>query len=997
MIRFVFWDEWPRPLQIILFIFSFLFIASMFYALFCDVLGYDIILDWEVISKAVPLGVEVKTIDTGPFHFPLVVNNYVVTDYYHGSDIKVNLFAAYFSLFAIISALVLGITASTFLKKFWYVFVSAIFIVILVFFKTDTLLLFGWSDNTAIVLIIVSYLGLAYFFSAIQPYRDFVQRLKAFTGVTIAWGTLIYFFAGVEKPFLLLSAYAFLIPFLTGLVFIFMVSHEIMHFVIIALTRSPTKTGNNLTQFTLFSVIYLANVLILYLYDTHVIEWDFYYLNPYVLLVVSALLGLWGLQSRKIFFRKSVKDYPILVYMYLIMGIFCFGSLFYFLGNANDPILQVVKDAIIYSHLGFGAIFFVYVISNFMGMLRKNMPVAKVIYKPSNMPHFTFRFAGSIVVLALFLVEDIEVPVNQTLSGMFNHVGDYYNVIDDNLNAETYYHNGMLYGYMNHRSNYALAGFYESKGEAENAIKHYENAVRIRPSEMAYVNLSTLKINHGDLFKSLFVLDDGQRVFPSGKAILNNKGYLFSLINIPDSALIYFDASHRAGDRLHAAATNYLALLAHSKFNFDADSVARHYNAGNSSSAMANVMLLRNMEGNTAIYLLESEPEDRFTENTSALWVNYLINQYRYADSTVLNELESKLSDPTNSRFQEQVGFSLAIAYYQAGYIRKAVEKLRQLALTRTQQSGRYFHDLGLLMMDLGDFRQAVGYFELALTDNYSDAGFKINVCKLEYDQKNVFNDWIKLAEKDSLPDSETAKSVVKILAVSPEEAVLLNDAMLYLYLHYKKSELNESQTDGLFRLLDEEPLVVKTGLDLAEYYYKKEYYGLVEKYMDKVMQLEADSTIRQQLWLLHLDNLARQNDISTLEKELSEEKWIPFDRRWYYHATIANGRGDSEEARRLFEIVKNMNPFHDDAILASAAFFQEDQEDLKSYNILVEALLQNPYSAKLVKAYILECLDENLNSYALNSLSTLKELIDDEDYTGFVKRNEQLLQFTED
>ena len=134
MIRFVFWDEWPRPLQIILFIFSFLFIASMFYALFCDVLGYDIILDWEVISKAVPLGVEVKTIDTGPFHFPLVVNNYVVTDYYHGSDIKVNLFAAYFSLFAIISALVLGITASTFLKKFWYIFVSAIFIVILIFF-----------------------------------------------------------------------------------------------------------------------------------------------------------------------------------------------------------------------------------------------------------------------------------------------------------------------------------------------------------------------------------------------------------------------------------------------------------------------------------------------------------------------------------------------------------------------------------------------------------------------------------------------------------------------------------------------------------------------------------------------------------------------------------------------------------------------------------------------------------------------------------------------
>ncbi len=997
MIRFVFWDEWPRPLQIILFIFSFLFIASMFYALVCDILGYDIILGWEVISKATPLAVEIKTIGAGPFQFPLVVDNYVVTVQYHGSDMSVNRFAGYFSLLAIIFALVLGITASTYLKKFWYVFVSVIFIVILLFFKVDTLHLFGWSDNTAIVLIIASYLGLAYFLNAIQPYHDFVLRLKAFTGITIGWGTLIYFFAGVEQPFLLLSANAFLIPFLIGVLFIFMVSHEIMYFVIIALTKSPAKSGNSLTQFTLFTVIYLANVLILYLHDTHVIEWDFYYLNPYVLLVVSATLGLWGLQSRRIFFRNSVKDYPILVYMYLVMGIFCFGSLFYFLGNANDPILQVVKDAIIYSHLGFGAIFFIYVITNFMGMLRKNMQVAKVIYKPTNMPHFTFRFAGAIVVLALFLKENIEVPVNHTLSGMFNHTGDYYKVIGDKLNAESYYDNGRLYGYMNHKSNYALARIYESRGDTENAIKHYENAVRKRPSEMAYVNLSALKMKQGDLFKSLFTLNDGQRFFPSGKAILNNKGHLFNRINISDSALIYFDASHRAGDRLHAAATNYLAVLTHSNFNFDADSVSRHYNAQNAASALANVMLLRNMEANFSIYPVESEPEERFTESTAAFWANYLINQYRFADSIVFNKLESTLANPSNGRFQEEVDYSLAIAYYQAGYIRKAVDKFRQLALKGTRQSGRYFHDLGLLMMEMSDFRQAAGYFELALSENYDDAGFKINVCELEYDQKKVFDEWGKLAENDSSLNSETAKSIIQILVMPVNEAALLDDSMLYLYLHYKKSELTEPQTDGLFRLLNEPSLIVKTGLDLAEYYYMKEYYGLAEKYMDKALQLEADVTIHRRLWLLHLDNLARRNDISALEKALGGEKWIPFDRRWYYRAAIANARGDSEEARRLFEIIKNMNPFHEDAIIASAAFFEEDQEDLKSYNILVEALLQYPWSVKLIKAYILECIDENLHSYALNSLNTLKILTDDDDYEGFVKRNEAQLQSTED
>ena len=93
------------------------------------------------------------------------------------------------------------------------------------------------------MVVIVSYLGLSYLFNTLRPFWNFSGRLKAFTGLTFLWGILIVFFAEVDQPFLLLAANGFLIPYIIGLVFILMVSHEILHFIVIAISRPGLKTG----------------------------------------------------------------------------------------------------------------------------------------------------------------------------------------------------------------------------------------------------------------------------------------------------------------------------------------------------------------------------------------------------------------------------------------------------------------------------------------------------------------------------------------------------------------------------------------------------------------------------------------------------------------------------------------------------------------------------------------------------------------------------------
>ena len=57
------------------------------------------------------------------------------------------------------------------------------------------------------------------------------------------------------------------------------------------------------------------------------------------------------------------------------------------LGSSNDAALRVIRDFIIYSHIGFGAIFLVYILSNFVNMLDDNLNVYKVLYNPNRMAY----------------------------------------------------------------------------------------------------------------------------------------------------------------------------------------------------------------------------------------------------------------------------------------------------------------------------------------------------------------------------------------------------------------------------------------------------------------------------------------------------------------------------------------------------------------------------------------------------------------------------------
>ena len=114
--KFAFWEDWPSPLKHIFYLFFTLFAAAVIYTIICSIIGYQLVIDWQVIGQRLPVIVTIKELNFGAYTIPLQAENFVINQWYQGSDMEVNLFAVYFFFITSILAMVLGLTSATFLS-----------------------------------------------------------------------------------------------------------------------------------------------------------------------------------------------------------------------------------------------------------------------------------------------------------------------------------------------------------------------------------------------------------------------------------------------------------------------------------------------------------------------------------------------------------------------------------------------------------------------------------------------------------------------------------------------------------------------------------------------------------------------------------------------------------------------------------------------------------------------------------------------------------------
>ena len=668
-------------------------------------------------------------------------------------------------------------------------------------------------------------------------------------------------------------------------------------------------------------------------------------------------------------------------YFFLSLAAISFATTGQLLINANDPALKVIRDAIIFSHTGYGIIFLTYIFSNFILMLARNLPVYKVLDNPTRMPYFTYRFAGLIATLAFMFYSNWRDFVFNGVAGFYNTAGDLYRMMGNDPFAESFYEQGQTQGFQNNRSNYALATLKSSRFNMEMAHRDYERANSKRPTPYSLVNSGNLYIWENNIFEAICQYQHSYRRLEDFNVLENNLGFAYVKVHNLDSALIYLNKARGHSLTRNSAETNFFALAALEKMTaLKIDSVLAIFQA-TSPQVLANAMALSTLQQanmKTTVLLLA---EKQLNLYTATQLNNYCIKHAKSVDTTFISHAYAIASDSLNSDYSEALKASLAFAYYHQGNVTRALQLLAELAYISQSHHGKFNYIMGLWALEQRNPDLASSYFTYADTYDYKEARF-YNAIALSEARKptDALIAWDSLARRGTAEQQAIAIHMKNILALPASEALSLGDAAKYQFCRYRIGLRDSVVFNRLINTFENSNYKAQALLDLSQKYFEARRLPPAIRYFNRIAGLElSDKTLYEEIRHAELRMLAYRGDVVNLARQIN--KGVVFDgsqrlEKLLYTAMINESSGDTTTTRRNYKILSTYNPYFEEGIIASSNFFRKQKNGgFNAYNILAEAIQINSNSIRLLKAYAEEAERQGFDEYAYNARQRLAEL----------------------
>ena len=474
-------------------------------------------LDWSLLSSADSEQFAAASFQKGLFNFDLDGTRYTLEENFEGSDVLQSPWSDWTFLFSWLGIVYL-LVCVTYLKRFGFIFSNVLLIVFLVSLDIGSLGLFNFEANSKIPLALFIFVLVlpGYIFQAFLKETAFAIRLLVFCLFVAALGMLLLNQAPHAFDYLKATS----ISGFSILTFLFVafVAEEILFTILYVITQS--RGSGNQKHFVAIGLIYLGFVTLYFLKKAGIYTNTLDFLNPYFLLPISAAISLWSFKFKQEFFEQNV-GVPLDVRHFVIgLGLVAFSFLSTSFVEGNDPAYESFHYLITYAHLGFGVMFFLYVIVNFIDALIGGHSVYRIVYKERNFPYATSKLVGFIAVAAFFFMASKE-PVRLIQGARYNYLGDYEKQLDHSALANSYYEQGSIFAYNNHYSNYQLGLNAVRKGKVAEAVYRFEKAAQRYPTPQAYVNASVY-VRKSNLPKAVSLLRTAEHEFGARGEINNN-------------------------------------------------------------------------------------------------------------------------------------------------------------------------------------------------------------------------------------------------------------------------------------------------------------------------------------------------------------------------------------------------------------------------------------------------------------------------------------------
>lgn len=975
-----FWKSWATLYQRIGLLVASAFIVSVLFLWAAWFLAPGPSLEWMEIQEQELVQLPVHTFQQGLLDLTVFGDTYLIFEKLLGDSLKPNPSAGYFFLTMLSISMIMLISLITTLKRFWYLLGMGLFILFVVSFRMEIIQMFGLSNKIFTIVTLTLYIIPSFYFQFFRPTTSFLIRLITFTAITLLIAILIVTFSTIALPMLHLSVTGIAAGMVISVIFIFTVAHEILASFVYVVSQS-TRQRKSLNHFLIISVIYMINLGLAYAHKIGAIDWDFMYINFYLLLTISGILGIWGFRHREPQYEGILPADPFGVYFFLSLGAICFATVGYFIATANDSALVTINDAIIYGHIGYGIIFLTYILSNFFAMLGENLAVYKVLYKPNNMPYFTFRFGGLIATLAFVFYNTWQVPVQNAFSAYYNAAGDLYQSIGNPNFAEAFYQQAGTYGFLNHHSNYAIANI---EGKRFNALKernYYQRASQRRPTEFSILNHSQTFEREGAWLPALLSLKEGHKKFPGSGPIQNTLGLAYAKLNLADSALYFLQEAMNHSRTRDAAQTNFIGVAAKNNFTVEADSLLNLL-ASNNLGTKSNALAFANLQKTKIQLDIDLQSDTVLNLFSASLINNFMLNHLGEVDSAQLSRIINLAKKPFNDDYREAILYSAALACYADGQIGRAFSLLEEVTIRSSNQL-KYNTILTLWALEQRAYLDASSFARYILNQPAPSTTIVVAVSLSEAGRLGeALVPWDSLRRNQDSTYHKYAQQMINVLAGSQNMVSQFSDEEKFLYARYRIPTDDSTRFMNTINQIKDEELRARAILLRSQQLFDQDQIqsAIILFQHLKGLQL-VDPHLYNQIIHFELDLLAKQKDVTTLARQISDVG-SNFSGEWknqllYFNALLGEQRGDTTETKRLYKWLATANPYHDEAVISAAQFFKKwGKEKLTPYSILTDALHANPYSVKLLKAYSLEAAQLEFNSYAQSALERLRPLI---------------------
>lgn len=983
----IFWKNWNKTDRFV-YLFSFLFfIVAYILLLVFYFKGVNNLVEWDIVEKANNLTVTVDQFGRHFQDFTLKLDAFVVTQQYLPTPFKVNVIGSQIYLGFIILSLVLFATSLTFVKKMWqYCLSMTILIVWLVLMKLDVHQILGQGNQYFTFLIILLYLLVTFVFYSKQTF-PLITRALVLLALTLTWVTVLIQFSSTHTPILNLTNYGILFPLVATISFFFYVGYEIIRFFLTIVTYSGNTSKNgNAVNFIVISLLYLGNLILMYLNQIGMIDWELAYFNPFALLFISVILGFWGHQKRSELFNNFLSFNTGGAIFYLSWALISVATVMYAFASYNSSLISVFKDTIIYSHLCIGFSFFVYVLTNFLHLLRTNTKVYKVVYQPVNTQYFTV-FLSATVFLFVLLSKVYYMPYYRFISAYDNFIGDIYAEEDEPLLYKEYFLKSQQKYPGNLKACYALASMNYRNGNLNEAIEQLKSVNRNEGTPYTYALLAEIYQNKNLAFEDSWLLKEGLEKFNNDPYLLNNYGLTYFEMSKLDSSQIIFTKAIGLDKNVQVPYTNLIAFQTLYRNQVDTSLLVKKLPVF-STSFEANKLASQVKNGNIKQVVLNKSVFDQdFNLSTASYLHNYTLHQFNNPDSDFglveFEKLKEKQVD-----FNQNLSFIESLLLFKEHKAGEAKVQLDSLFgyLSDTQKP-YYGQAAGLLMLRAGKDQWAKGYFksssDVQAYFNYNNSWYYKGLTEFFLSDYS-FEESLTRVVKTIPEDSVNAMAYLSILKQNPAS---LSEKNKYLWVLFNRFHKTFPELFQVASTVKDDNIKAKTLGSLVD-------VALINGDVEMARQCWAllpqnnmtNSTIRE-LNMLFFKFSALEGNIEELKKQINTLVLDPEDEKFraLYRAVIFQSEGKFKEAEDSYKWCVENIPNEPSVYWWYAQYLWKIKANKElAYDEIVNAIHTYEHDIPLMQLYCFISLDMNYDGYAADVASKLSNYMEPNLYKDF-------------